>query len=264
MNTQEKPIEAGMRNGPWMLAMRWQDLLFAHWRVDPDRLRPFIPAGLELDLRDGAAWLGVVPFRMSGVRPRPCPPVPGVSAFPELNLRTYVRCGPWSGVWFFSLDAASRLAVRLARWSFHLPYFDAAMSCQVLGSGAVRYRSRRVHRGVVPAEFECDYEPEGQVFRSVPGTLEHWLTERYCLFSADARGRVYRGDIDHEPWPLQRARARFQTCRMTGLVRIPLEGEPENLLFARSVDVRAWLLREAWRPPNPHRPSTSSRRWPPS
>ena len=103
-------MQGDNRRGPWVLAMRWQDLLFAHWRVDPAALRPFIPSGLELDLRDGEAWLGVVPFRMSGVRPRWTPPMPGLSAFPELNLRTYVRGGGHSGVWFFSLDAASRVA----------------------------------------------------------------------------------------------------------------------------------------------------------
>ena len=196
----------------------------------------------ELDLRDGEAWLGVVPFRMSGVRPRWTPPMPGLSAFPELNLRTYVRRGGHSGVWFFSLDAASRVAVRMARATFHLPYFDAEMRCEVGADGGVDYQSRRVHRGIVPAELKCRYRPTGPVFRSTAGTLEHWLTERYCLFAMDRRGRVFRGDIAHEPWPLQPAEAEFQTCAMTGLVGMGLTPPPDHLLFARSIDVRAWWL----------------------
>ncbi len=230
------------KRGPWVMSMRWQDLLFAHWRVDPAALRPLVPSGLELDLRNGEAWLGVVPFRMSGVRPRGTPSIPGLSAFPELNLRTYVRGGGHSGVWFFSLDAASRVAVRVARATFHLPYFDAEMRCDVGTDGSVDYQSQRVHRGIVPAELKCRYRPTGSVFRSGPDTLEHWLTERYCLFAADRRGRVYRGDIAHEPWPLQSATAEFETCSMTGLVGIGLKPQPDHMLFARSIDVRAWWL----------------------
>ncbi len=235
-------MEGEAKRGPWVMSMRWQDLLFAHWRVDPASLRPLVPPGLELDLWNGEAWLGVVPFQMSGVRPRGTPSIPGLSAFPELNLRTYVRGGGHSGVWFFSLDAASRVAVRVARATFHLPYFDAEMACEVGADGSVEYRSRRVHPGVVPAELRCRYRPTGGVFRSQPGTLEHWLTERYCLFAADRRGRVYRGDIAHEPWPLQPAEAEWEQCEMTGLVGFGLKPEPDHLLFARSIDVQAWWL----------------------
>jgi len=222
--------------------MRWQDLLFAHWRVDPSVLRPLLPSGLELDLRDGEAWLGVVPFQMTGVRPRFTPVLPGISAFPELNLRIYVRAGGHAGVWFFSLDAASRLAVRAARATFHLPYFDAAMECDVAADGSVTYASRRTHRDVVSAELRGRYRPVGPVFSAAPGTLEHWLTERYCLYSADPKGRLYRGDIAHAPWPLQPAQAEWDTCRMTGLLGIDLPSVPEHVLYARSLDVRAWWL----------------------
>jgi hypothetical protein len=129
--------------------MTWHDLLFAHWPVAPDALRALLPRTdppLELDVRDGFAWLGVVPFRMSGARFRWLPPVPGTAAFPELNVRTYVTAGGRPGVWFFSLDAASPLAVRAARATFHLPYFDAGMACEADGDG-VYYRSRRTHAG---------------------------------------------------------------------------------------------------------------------
>src|SRR5688500_5474109 len=128
---------------PWSVFMRWHELLFMHWPVPAAALRPLIPAGLELDTFDGSAWLGVVPFRMSGIRRRLLPPVPGTAAFPELNVRTYVTAGAKPGVWFFSLDAANRLAVRVARWTFHLPYYDATMSCTRDRAGEVAYRSTR-------------------------------------------------------------------------------------------------------------------------
>src|SRR5437867_5100192 len=110
---------------PWVTTMRWHDLLFLHWPVRPEIIRPLIPNGLELDTFDGAAWIGVVPFRMTGVRLRWLPPLPGISAFPELNVRTYVRVRDRPGVYFFSLDAGSRTAVAMARAWFHLPYFHA-------------------------------------------------------------------------------------------------------------------------------------------
>jgi uncharacterized protein len=145
---------------PWAGFMRWHELLFIHWPVPAGSLRPLIPAGLELETFDGAAWLGVVPFRMSGCRVRGLPPVPGLSAFPELNVRTYVSAEGKPGVWFFSLDAASWLAVRGARWLFHLDYFDARMSVARKGN-EIDYRSTRTHRHARPAEFAARYRPTG-------------------------------------------------------------------------------------------------------
>ena len=186
-------MPSAAKGGPWVLAMGWHDLLFAHWRVPTEVLRPRIPAALEIDDFEGDAWVGVVPFRMSGVRPRFVPSMPGLSWFPELNLRTYVRHEGRAGVWFFSLDAASRVAVRLARATFHLPYFDARMSCTPLDGGGVEYESVRIHRDAPAAVFKGSYRPKGPAFASRPGSLAHWLTERYCLYSADAAGRGYRG-----------------------------------------------------------------------
>lgn len=234
MTDPERPVRS------WILSMGWHDLLFAHWRVPGEVLRPLIPAALEIDTFDGQAWLGVVPFRMSGVRPRFTPPLPQVSAFPELNLRTYVTQGGRPGVWFFSLDAASWVAVRLARATFHLPYFDARMTCRTADGDGIEYTSNRTHRGIAGARLEASYRPVGPVFRSQPGTLEHWLTERYCLYSADDRRRVFRGDVFHEPWPLQRAEASIRCCDMTRLLGwSPPAGEKPHLLFSRGVSVRA-------------------------
>jgi len=115
------------------MRQKWHDLLFMHWRIPPQTLRPLIPPALDLDIFEGSAWLGIVPFRMTGVRLRATPSIPGLSAFPELNVRTYIVAGGKPGVWFFSLDAASALAVATARAWFHLPYFRARMSLTARG-----------------------------------------------------------------------------------------------------------------------------------
>jgi uncharacterized protein YqjF (DUF2071 family) len=161
-----------------------------------------------------------------------------------LNVRTYVTAGGRPGVWFFSLDAASRLAVRIARATFHLPYFDAAMACTERG-GEIHYSSRRTHRDGGTARLEVRYRATGEPFASRPGSLEHWLTERYRLFAADRRGRLWRGEIEHAPWPLQPAEAEFATLDMTRWLDLALPAQPPHLLFARKLDVRAWRLARA-------------------
>jgi len=223
------------------MRMRWLDLLFAHWEVDAAVLRGLIPAGLELDLFDGRAWLGAVPFRMEGVTPRGVPEIRGLHAFPEVNLRTYVTAGGKPGVWFFSLDAGQKIAVRVARRFFHLPYFDAAFEIGGSGDG-VDYSSVRTHRGAAQAAFSARYRPTGPVFRSVPGTLEHWLTERYCLYSAYGAGRIWRGEIDHEPWPLQLAEAAIEVNTLGDWLGIEMQGLPLTLHFSKSLAVHAWII----------------------
>jgi uncharacterized protein YqjF (DUF2071 family) len=228
---------------PWVLPMVWHDLLFAHWPVPASPLRDRLPAGLELDLHEGQAWLGVVPFRMTGIRPRGFPHVPGLSSFIELNLRTYVTAGGRPGVWFLSLDASNPVAVQLARWSFRLPYFRAAMSCRADGA-AIEYRSRRTHSGVPPAEFAGRYQPSGAPFTALPGSFEAWLIERYCLYTTGPQGRIRRGEIDHAPWQLQRAEAEFRINDMTRLAGLDLPSQPPHLLFSRQLAVRAWWLED--------------------
>lgn len=226
----------------WVMSMRWEDLLFLHWRVAPELLAPLIPRGLELETREGSAWLAVVPFRMSKIRFRGLPPIPGTDAFPELNVRTYVRAGDRPGVWFFSLDAAHRLAVRVARATFHLNYLDARMECRER-EGWIEYDSDRQHTGAATARFQARYRPTGPEAVSAPGSLEAWLTERYSLFAADGAGRLYRGDITHEPWRLSPAEADVRVNTMTNGLGVNLEGLP-RVHFARSLDVQAT---RAWR-----------------
>ncbi len=195
------------------MRMTWSELLFAHWSVDPKHLAGFIPKGLHLDTFNGQAWVGVVPFLMSDVAQGVVLPSPSSVDFLELNVRTYVIHDGKPGVWFFSLDAENPVAVRVARTTFHLPYMDAAMSLSGNESTSISYCSERTHRGEPPANFEANYAPVGDSFYAQPGTLEHWLTARYCLYSADRRGRLYRGEIDHPPWTLAAARCEIIKIR---------------------------------------------------
>jgi uncharacterized protein len=222
------------------MSMRWHDLAFLHWPVEAAALRPFIWPLLELDTFEGQAWLGVTPFRMTRVRPRWLPPAPALSAFPELNVRTYVTEGGKPGVWFLSLDAGNPVAVWLARWTFHLPYYRARMSC-IADDGGVTYKSLRTHRGAHPASFVGRYEPAGDVYRSRRGTLEYWLTERYCLYTV-ARGILYRGEIHHAPWPLQAASVEIEANTMAEATGLRLPRDPSHTHFARELDVVAWML----------------------
>lgn len=222
----------------WALSMRWEDLLFLHWRVDAAALRRHLPAGLELETFDGDAWLGVVPFVMAATRFRLLPPVPTASRFPECNLRTYVRRGEHRGVWFFSLDAHSRLAVEGARLGFGLPYFHARMQSWREGE-TLHYRSERADRRGPEARFAASWRVAGPAHEAEEGTLEHFLTARYCLF-AQRRGQLVRGDIVHAPWQLAPVDLRLDTCDMTRLVDLELDGQPAHVVAARPVDVAAW------------------------
>lgn len=224
------------------MEQKWHDLLFMHWPVRPSELEPLIPAPLRLNTFQGVAWLGVVPFRMSGVKRRGMPAVPGLSAFPELNVRTYVTLDEKPGVWFFSLDAANALAVATARRWFHLPYFRAEMSCRQAGEG-IEYASKRTHSHAPAAEFSASYEPIGGPFTASPTTLEYFLTERYCLYAAHGDA-IFRGEIDHAPWPLQNARAEVNGNTMAAASGIRLPDEPPILHFARLQEVKIWGLQK--------------------
>lgn len=236
MNTAHRTWPPPART--WVLAQVWCDLLFAHWPLPADVLRPLLPDGVTLDTRDGEAWIAVVPFRMEGIRPRGLMSVPRLSDTAELNVRTYVTAGGVPGVYFFSLDAANPVAVRIARRFFHLPYYRAQMAVRREGD-AIRYESARVAAPEV--QLRSMYEPCGGVFRAAPGTLEHWLTERYCFYTHDRAGTVVRGDIHHEPWPLQPAQADITSNGMTLPLGITLPKTVPLLHFARRIEVVCWL-----------------------
>jgi uncharacterized protein YqjF (DUF2071 family) len=215
--------------------MTWHDLLFMHWPLPVDVLRSHIPAELELDRYDGRAWIGVVPFHMTGVRPSVLPRFMALS-FPEVNVRTYVRHKGRPGVWFFSLDAADRKTVWVARRFFHLPYHFAEMSAKSSGD-VVEYRSHR--RSNPEIGIMGRYKPVGPPRQSASPDLDYFLTERYSLFSADRNRRIYRCDVQHPPWPLQPAEAEMQRNTLTVPLGIPLPAAQPLLHFARRLDVVA-------------------------
>lgn len=225
------------------MAQTWMDLLFAHWSIEPEVLRRVVPAQLPLDTFDGRAWIGVTPFAVRNLRLRPSPPVPYLSAFPEINVRTYVTVNSKPGIYFFSLDAASRLAVATARRAYRLPYFQARMS-QSRNADRIRFTSRRIigHEAPAPAEFAVNYRPVGDPFNAADGSLEHWLTERYCLYTFDDQRRVQRAEIHHPPWPLQHAEADIDVNTMPAELAIDLPDKP-LVHYAHRQDVVFWTLR---------------------
>jgi uncharacterized protein len=222
--------------GPWMMFQSWQTLLFAHWRLEPGALRALVPAPLELDLHDGEAWVGVTPFRVAGLRLRMMPPVPGASEFPELNLRTYVRYGDRPGVFFFSLDAASRMAVAGARAFFRLPYRHAAMEMTTAGG----WTSFRSERSGGAALFTARYRAAGPASHAPAGSRDAFLTERYALFTVLRNGKVLRGDIHHVPWRLQPAEGEVSAERLAAAEGVVLPAEDPLLHFSERQDTVVW------------------------
>jgi uncharacterized protein len=222
----------------WLQAQTWEHLLFAHWRVTEEALRDHVPDELPLDSFDGSFWLGLTPFRVDALRLRGTPPVPGLSSFLELNVRTYVTYQDKPGIWFFSLDAESRLAVEAARRTYALPYHHASMRAHHLGE-AVDYVSRRRDDG---HRFDGRFRPTGPAAPPRAGTLEHFLTERYCLYTR-LRGELFRAEIHHPPWRLQPAEAEVRENTMLP-PGIELEGQP-LFHFSERQDVVIWPLEPA-------------------
>ena len=221
-----------------LLEMRWLDALFAHWRVDPAAVEARLPDPLSVATHDGDAYLGVVAFEMRDIRPRGLPV--GLS-FPELNLRTYVTDGDTTGVYFFNLDAADPVGVRVARGLFRLPYFRAAMDVTRDGD-RVTVTSERTHRGAATADFDATYGPAGDTATPEPGSLAAFLVENYRFYT-EGRGRLYYGDIDHEPWPLAPAEADIRTNTLFEANGFDEpDGEP-ILHYSPAIDVTADRIR---------------------
>jgi uncharacterized protein YqjF (DUF2071 family) len=222
--------------------MRWLDLLFAHWPVEPEaiaRLLPDVP-GLEPELFGGRAWVGVVPFVMTDVSPRGIPAIPRFSTFPEVNVRTYVRYRDLTAVWFLSLDAASRPTVLGGRGVFHLPYHHAAMAARHHGE-VVEYASRRTAIAASRVRFGATYRAVGGVVPAEPGSFDAWATDRPRLLAADRSGRLWRTEIRHGPWPLQPAEATLDARELAASSGVELPDEPPILRYSARLDVHGWL-----------------------
>ena len=215
------------------MGQTWDDLLFVHYRVPVERLRPLVPDGLEVQEHSGSGWLGVTPFVVTGLRARGLLPLPFASSFRELNVRTYVTRDEKPGIWFFSLDASSRLAVEAARRLYRLPYFEADISLRRRGEQILYDCSRDDGKA-----FSAAYRPNGAVFGAQPGSLEHFLTERYCLYAEHGEA-LYRADIHHRPWPLQPAETQVDLNTMPP-VKVS-EGDP-LVHYSSRQDVVIWPL----------------------
>ena len=245
MNKPTPEIRMAMTQPPHgrspVMYQRWTNLLFLHWAVAPDTIQATLPPGLTVDTYNDQAWLGVVPFFMQGLRPRFCPPVPGLSNFLELNLRTYVHDDKGRpGVWFYSLDANQALAVKIAQLGFSLPYVHAQIASTVDAEGGIEFRSTR--RGQPVQEFH--YKPVTVMGTARPGTLEFFLVERYLLFShQESKNRLYMGRIHHKPYPLVEPELPAYSRDL-----FPLNGfadparAPDHALMSHGVDVAVYGL----------------------
>ena len=218
------------------MGQTWEDLLFAHWRVPLDAVRAHVPDELEIEQHDGSAWLGITPFRLTGLRARGTLPLPRISTFLEVNVRTYVHAADGkSGIWFFSLDASSRLAVEAARRGYKLPYFHARITTSLRGEW-IEYECVRL--GEHGRVFCGRYRPQGTVFHAEPGSLGWFLAERYCLYTTDGQGALHRAEIHHELWPLQAVEAELELTTIS-----PLELDDAPVChFSRRQDVVIWPL----------------------
>jgi uncharacterized protein YqjF (DUF2071 family) len=223
------------------MAQTWERLMFAHWRLPAEMLRRVMPAEIPVDTFEGSAWVGVTPFAVSSARMRLMPHLPGLTSFPEVNVRTYATVGGRPGIYFLSLDAASRAAVAAARRTYRLPYFRARMSVS-RDAPEVAFSSERVSRDGPAASLDVRYRPVGAARPAEPGSLEYFLTERYCLYTLDAQRRVRRADIHHPPWPLQRAEAEWRDNSMTAGLGLEPADEDAVLHYAARQDVLIWPL----------------------
>lgn len=222
--------------GAWAGRQSWRDLAFLHWPIEVERVRDLVPRELEIQQFGGSSWIGIVPFRMAGVMLRGLPDLPGISAFPELNVRLYVEHQGKAGVWFLSLDADHALAVWAARTFMHLPYFRARISLSEASDG-IDYRC--VRRGA-QARFAARYRALSGVYEAAAGSLEHWLTERYCLYARSPAGTLMRTEVHHWPWPLQTAEAAVAENTLLDGHGLAVPAQPVLVHFARRLDVVVW------------------------
>lgn len=224
---------------PWTMRQIWSDLLFAHYPINYDVLRKLVPEALQIDSYDGMCWIGVVPFRMSGIRLRGLPSIPGTNEFPELNVRTYVTIDGKPGVYFFSLEASNLLAVKGAQSIYHLPYSHAKMTMNS-HPFHIEFESTRLQNAKIA--LACSYRPISEPFQAAKGSFEEWMAERYCFYTLNSSGTVLRCDILHEPWTLQKAEAEFTHNSMLLQQGITVESDAPILHFAKKIEVRAWPL----------------------
>ncbi|MEC0093197.1 YqjF family protein [Paenibacillus macquariensis] len=225
-------------SSPWIIKQSWRDLLFLHYPVKADALRPHVPIGMDLDTFNDHAWISVVPFEMSGIRFKGTPPAPYLSNFPELNVRTYVTVGSKPGVYFFSLDAKSLFGVFFGKKIYKLPYYYSNMSIERQTDHKVIYESSRKEDHFT---FKASYQPISEIYHAVEGTLDYWLVERYCLYG-EHRSQILMSEINHQPWNLQKVAYDVRENSMIQLSGIEVS-EPLCAHYCENNDVHVWPLK---------------------
>lgn len=227
--------------GSPIMHQSWDKLLFMHWQIPVASLRQLIPEPLMIDTFEGQAWIGVTPFTVWDARPVLTPPLPWVSEFHEINVRTYVHLDGVPGVWFFSLDANSMVAVMGARTFFRLPYYNASISLEQQDETIIYTSSRE---GAAPrAEFHATWKIGAALPQAEPGTLDFFLTERYCLYTSDEE-KLYRCRIFHQPWPLRQASLATYYSSMIEAAGLPTPAGEPLLHHGGPVSVEVWPLEE--------------------
>ncbi len=228
---------------PWIMKQTWNDLLFAHYPIKLEVLRKLVPEVLPLDSFNSLGWIGMVPFKMTGVRLRGLPPVHGTNSFAQVNVRTYVSLDGKPGVYFLSQDAANWLASSLAHTFFHLPYLHADINVK-LGNARIDFDSKR--RGNKQAELVCSYRPISEPSYAEKGTFDEWMAERYCFYAINKKGVPFRCDVLHQPWLLQEAEAEITQNALLTKQGILVEKESPVFHFSKKMEVRTWPLIPAW------------------
>ena len=246
-NTAHRPYP--LPNGPWVMRQTWRHLLFAHWPVPAETLKPILPKGIELDTYNGQAYVGVLPFYRTNVRVRMLPQIPGVSSMPQINIRTYVRREDKPGVYFLALDTNNLPTVLMTRLTLGLPYYQAELKWSTRRDSTgtrIECHSTRLGSADRKQSLGVSFEPISVADETVDGSLDHWLVERYCLYTVHLN-RLLRVDIHHKKWKIQHATAKFYEHSLldtylhheerTERVRAPL------LHYAREMDALMWASR---------------------
>ncbi|WP_423800590.1 YqjF family protein [Neobacillus sp. SAB-20_R2A] len=220
----------------WIMKQSWRNLLFAHWPVPVEVIRPFVPKALQIDTFERYAWIGIVVFVMDGIFLRGLPRLPLFAKFPEINVRTYVKYKGKPGVYFLSLDAPHWATYTIARKWYRLPYFYSEIHAWEERAEFSYNSVRKDRKSTSPVGFDGKFSASSEVYFAECGTLDHWLTERYCLYSVDAKGNIFCGEIDHAPWPLHRAEADICQNTLVSPFKFDLPKMAPFLHFSPGVD----------------------------
>lgn len=244
IRTSHKPRP--LPSGRWVMTQRLNDLLFAHWPMKPSALAPLLPEGLQIDTCQGSAWLGVVPFWMDRIKLRGLPAIPGARRFPEINLRTYVRDpqNGMPGVYFLSIDANNIFGSMAARLLYNLPCHWAQMRHEQRSEREFAFYSRR-RFSRQPVVFNARYRglgPTRKLVENRPGSLEFFLTERYCLFTRDRDGELARASIHHIPGPLEEAEAEIERNDLPAALGLRVPKTAPVLHYSRRMALYVWQL----------------------